>query len=199
MERMGDPALTPQERFTYRQYRTWPDSERWELIEGRAWAMSPAPMTRHQKLSGRLFARIFNFLEGHPCEVFEAPFDVLLPAMTDEEEDAVDTVVQPDISVFCDRSKITKRGGRGAPDWVIEILSPRTAKKDFETKYLVYERHGVREYWIVDPGNESIHAWLLGPEGSFGEEHLYEDGEAAPGTVLEGLVIDTKELFKDSD
>jgi len=194
---MGDPAFDPQERFTYRQYRTWPDSERWELIEGHAWAMSPAPMTGHQKLSGRLFARIFNFLEGHPCEVFEAPFDVLLPVIADEAEDAVDTVVQPDISVFCDRSKITKRGARGAPDWAIEILSPRTAKKDFETKYRLYERHGVREYWIVDPGNETIHVWMLEPEGRFGEEKLYEDGEAAPSAVLEGLVIDTEELFKD--
>ena len=191
---MGDPAQTPQERFTYRQYRTWPDSERWELIEGHAWAMSPAPMTRHQELSGKLFLDIGIFLKGKPCKVYDAPFDILFPK-GEESDDEVQTVVQPDIVVICDRSKITKRGGRGAPDWVIEILSPRTAKKDFETKHRLYERHGVREYWIVDPGNESIHAWLLGPETRFGEEQLYEDGEAAPSTVLEGLVIDTRELF----
>jgi Uma2 family endonuclease len=194
MERMGNPALTPQESFTYRQYRTWPDEERWELIDGQAWAMSPAPMTGHQKVSGSLFAKIHNFLEGEPCRVFDAPFDVVLPR-GEESDDEVRTVVQPDIVVICDKSKITKRGGRGAPDWVIEILSPRTAKKDFETKFRLYERHGVREYWIVDPGMAVIHAWRLGQDGSFGEERLYEDGEAAPSAVLDGLVIDTEKLF----
>jgi Uma2 family endonuclease len=195
---MGNPALEPDERFTYRHYRTWPDEERWELIDGHAWSMSPAPMTRHQELSGKLFLKIGNFLEGKPCKVFDAPFDVLLPR-GDESDDETDTVVQPDISVFCDKSKITKRGARGAPDWVIEILSARTAKKDFETKYQLYQRHGVREYWIVDPGAAAIHAWRIGAGSLFGEESIYEEGESAPSALLEGLVIDTRELFADLD
>jgi Uma2 family endonuclease len=194
MERMGNPALTPQESFTYRQYRTWPDEERWELIDGKAWAMSPSSVTRHQDLSGKLFLDIGIFIKGKPCKVYNAPFDVLFPK-GEESDDEIITVVQPDIVVICDKSKITKRGGRGAPDWVIEILSPRTAKKDFETKYRLYESHGVREYWIVDPYTAVIHAWRLGQDGKFGEEKFYEDGEAAPSEVLQGLVIDTELLF----
>jgi Uma2 family endonuclease len=194
MERMGDPASAPEERFTYRHYRTWPDSERWGLIEGHAWAMSPAPLRAHQKLSMRSSGWINSFLEGKPCEIYAAPFDVLFPE-ADEGNDEVATVVQPDVVVICDKSKLTKSGARGAPDWVIEILSPRTAKKDFETKFHLYERHGVREYWIVDPGAAAIHAWRLGENGSFGEETLYEDGENAASAVLEGLGIDAKGLF----
>ena len=195
---MGNPALTPQESFTYREYRTWPDDERWELIDGQAWAMSPAPMTRHQDLSGKLFLAIGNFLEGKPCKVYSAPFDVLFP-QGEESDDETRTVVQPDIVVICDKSKITERGGRGAPDWIIEILSPRTAKKDLETKYRLYERHGVREYWIVDPGAKVIHAWRLGKDGRFGEESIYDEGENAPSSVLAGLVIDTQRLFSEQD
>jgi Uma2 family endonuclease len=195
---MGNPTLAPDERFTYRHYRTWPDEERWELIEGHAWAMSPTPIRPHQKLSMRLSGWINSFLEGKPCEVYAAPFDVLFPE-SDEPDDEIGTVVQPDILVICDKSKLTRSGARGAPDWVIEILSPRTAKKDFEVKHRLYERHGVREYWIVDPGAAVIHAWRLGKNEKYGEETIYEDGEAAPSSVLNGLVIDTKKLFADLD
>jgi Uma2 family endonuclease len=190
---MGNPLLAPEERFTYRHYKTWPDEERWELIEGHAWGMSPAPLRGHQGISGLLCRRIGNFLEGKPCKAYSAPFDVLLPA-SDEADEEVGTVVQPDIIVICDRSKLTPRGARGAPDLVVEIVSPRTAKKDYETKYHLYERHGVREYWIVDPGARAIHAWRLGADGRFGEEALYEEGQL-PSTVLEGFVVDLKELF----
>jgi Uma2 family endonuclease len=195
---MGNPALAPEERFAYRHYRSWPDEERWELIDGRAWSMSPAPMWRHQRILLRLGTKIQAFLEGKPCEPCIAPFDVLLPR-SDEDDDEVDTVVQPDLSVFCDKSRLTARGARGAPDWVIEILSPRTAKKDFEVKHHLYERHGVREYWIVDPAAKVVHAWRLGEGGRFGEEKIYEEGESAPSAVLEGLVINTKVLFADLD
>jgi Uma2 family endonuclease len=195
---MGEPAIERDARFTYRHYRTWPDEERWELIDGHAWAMSPAPMRSHQEVSARLFNQIYNFLKGKPCKVYDAPFDVLLPG-SEEEDDEVDNVVQPDIAVFCDKSKLTKGGARGAPDWAIEILSPRTAKKDYEVKHRLYQRHGVREYWIVDLNAAVIHAWRLGEDGLFGEEQIYEDGEAAPSSVLDGLVIKTNELFAEVD
>jgi Uma2 family endonuclease len=195
---MGDPERAPGERFTYGQYATWPDEERWELIDGQAWAMSPAPLTSHQEISARLFNQIYNFLRDKPCRAFAAPFDVLLPQGQESDEET-DTVVQPDISVFCDRAKISRRGARGAPDWVIEILSARTAKKDFEAKFHLYQRHGVREYWIVDPDSAAIHAWLLGADGAFGVETIYEDGATAPSSVLSGLVIDTRPLFADLD
>ncbi len=193
---MGDPALTPGARFTYGQYKTWPDEERWELIEGKAWAMSPAPLVRHQELLGRLHLTIGNFLAGKPCRVFLAPFDVRLPR-SDEPDDEVDTVVQPDIVVFCDGRKLDRRGARGAPDWAIEILSARTAKKDYETKHLLYQKHGVREYWIVDPAAAAVHVWRLGDDGRYGEEELYEAEGSLASSVVSGLSIDLAALFAD--
>jgi len=198
---MGDPNLAPEERFTYRHYRTWPDSERWELIHGHAWAMSPAPRTRHQALVGEIYAKLKDFLRGKPCKAFLAPFDVLLPA-ADEADDEVDTVVQPDIVVFCDRSKITEAGARGAPDLAVEILSPSTSKKDMNDKFRLYESRGVREYWVVDPGNRSILVFRLGPEGRYDEGELRDRGrEYGPidSAVLPGFSIDPESLFAEMD
>lgn len=106
--------------YTYGDYKTWPEDERWELIDGTAWNMSPAPNRFHQKYSLKFAQQIINFLEGRPCEVYAAPFDVLLPDRDDQEEDDVVTVVQPDISVICDKKKLTFKGCTGAPDRIIE-------------------------------------------------------------------------------
>jgi Uma2 family endonuclease len=201
MERMGDPAVTPEEHFTYGQYRTWPDSERWELLEGRAWSMSPAPKSRHQALVWRLSSLLFNFLKGRPCKAFPAPFDVLLPDGA-EPDDEVATVVQPDISVFCEKSKLTERGARGAPDLVVEILSPSTSKKDQNDKFRIYEKHGVREYWIVDPAAWSLWVYRLGSDGRFDAGELRERlGDLSPisSKALQGFVIDPVELFTELD
>jgi Uma2 family endonuclease len=201
MERMGDPALTPREHFTYRHYKTWPDEERWELIDGRAWAMSPAPMTRHQEIVARLFTDIRVFLKGKPCKAYDAPFDVLLPR-GGEADDEVDSVVQPDISVFCDRSKITDRGARGAPDLVIEVLSPSTSRKDQKEKYDLYERSGVREYWVVDPAPWSVWVYRLDSEGRFDSGELRDrlgDLDPIDSTVLVGFSVDPTPLFADLD
>lgn len=198
---MGNPALAPRDHFTYRHYKTWPDSERWELIEGHAWSMSAAPMKRHQLLLGELYLRMGNFLRGKPCKVFLAPFDVLFPE-GEEPDDEVDTVVQPDIVVFRDRGKLTDAGARGAPDLVVEILSPSTSRKDLNEKYRLYERSGVREYWVVDPGNRSILAYRRGEDGSFGEGELREPLRGyAPlhSLVLEGFILDPLELFAAMD
>ena len=198
---MGNPALAPQERFTYRHYRTWPDSERWEIIDGRAWAMSPAPRRRHQEISLRLLRDIGTFLTGKTCKVFGAPFDVLLPKSS-EADDEVDTIVQPDIVVFCDKAKLTIRGARGAPDLAVEILSPSTSKKDMNDKFALYESRGVREYWVLDPAAFSIWAYRLAKPGRFDEGELRDllgDESAIASIVLEGFSVDPKELFADLD
>jgi Uma2 family endonuclease len=195
---MGNPVLAPEERFAYRHYRTWPKDERWELIDGQAWNMSPAPGTRHQDLSGRLFLLIATYLKGKTCKVFAAPFDVLMPE-ADEPDDDVSTVVQPDIVVICDRSKLDSRGARGAPDWIVEILSPSTAAKDYGVKLALYRNRGVREYWIVDPAAKVVHAWVLGEDGQYCKERIYAAGDRASSAVLSGLVVDTAELFSDLD
>ncbi|MDA8427122.1 MAG: Uma2 family endonuclease [Treponema sp.] len=201
MERMGDPAVTPRERFTYRQYLSWPDPERWELIDGQAWSMSPAPARRHQIVVGRLYAAIYDFLKGKSCQAFVAPFDVLLP-QGGEPDGEVDTVVQPDIVVYCDKSKLTYAGARGAPDLAVEVLSPSTSKKDLAEKFALYERQGVREYWVVDPGNGAVQVWRLESAGGYGSGELRDfvrDASPIVSRVLEGFSVDPAELLSDLD
>ncbi len=194
---MADLARNLDERYTYGDYRTWDDDERWELIDGRAWCMSPAPMRRHQKLILRLGRKIGDFLEGRTCEAYIAPFDVLLPEGDEDDED-VQTVVQSDLVVYCDRSRLRDFGARGAPTFVIEILSPSTAKKDLGDKFALYERHGVREYWVVDPDAHVVHAWDSDNSGRVGRERLHKLGESVKSTSLDGLVVDTGELFAEA-
>jgi len=198
---MGNPELAPKERFTYRNYRTWPEEERWEIIDGQAWSMSPAPMRQHQAVVRYMTEKFGAFLRGKPCKVYPAPFDVLLPSH-DEADDEADTVVQPDLVVYCDRSKLTDRGARGAPDLTVEILSPSTQKKDLNEKFRLYERHGVREYWVVDPGNRSIQVWHLKSEGGYDEGELRDplrEYGAIPSLVLEGFSVEPAELFAEAD
>lgn len=193
---MGEPALKNDRIYTYGDYKTWPEDERWELIDGTAWNMSPAPNRFHQKYSIKLTQQIMNFLEDHPCEVYAAPFDVLLPDREDQEEDDIVTVVQPDISVICDKNKLTFKGCTGAPDWIIEILSPFTSRKDLSIKFELYRRHGVREYWVVDPGNRYVHVYVLDYNGNYPEDPtVYLHDAAVPCTVIEGLSIDLTRVF----
>ncbi|MEW5815316.1 MAG: Uma2 family endonuclease [Spirochaetota bacterium] len=196
MKKMGMPLRKPEEGFTYKDYKSWPPDERWEIIRGIAWNMSAAANRYHQEISGVLFNRIYTFLAGKPCRVYHASFDVLLPDNTDQNEDDVATVVQPDISVICDPNKLTVQGCTGAPDWIIEILSPYTSKKDVEIKFHLYEQHGVKEYWIVDPGNRYVHVYLLGADGKYPmEPQVFLDKDSIACTVLEGLRINLEEVF----
>jgi len=171
-------------RFTYADYRNWPDDERWELIDGEAYAMAPAPTISHQTLAGQLFRQIDEALDGAPCRALIAPVDVLLPA-TEETEDRTVTVVQPDILVVCDPTKITERNVRGAPDWIIEVLSPATARHDHLTKRALYERAGVREYWLVHPVDRIVTVYTL-KDGQYGGPEIAEmAGERAPAIFPE--------------
>jgi Uma2 family endonuclease len=184
---MGQPAVKVG-RFTYGDYCTWPDEERWELIDGVAYAMSPAPPRGHQEVVVELVTQIRVFLRGKPCRVYVAPFDVRLSDQ-DEADAQVPTVVQPDLAVICDPAKLDARGCRGAPDWVIEILSPSTASKDWIQKRHAYERHGVREYWLVHPVDRVLTIYRR--EGdSFGSPDIQAIEGSTVVQVLEGLVID---------
>jgi Uma2 family endonuclease len=196
MEPISDPALRLDDRFTYGQYKNWPEDQRWELIDGEAWAMAGAG-TRHQELVGRLYVGFRTFLEGKPCRVLLAPYDVLFPK-SDEEDDAVPSVVQPDLVVFCDPSKIRAANARGAPDLLVEILSPSTSRKDLNEKFRLYERHGVREYWVVDPWARTICVYRPAAKGRFDRGELHEASLGATkveSRVLEGLAIDLGPLF----
>ena len=194
---MADPAIKADQVYTYGDYRTWPDDERWELIEGTAWNMSPAPARAHQEILGGLFQQIKNHVDGSSCKVYAAPFDVLLPTAQETEEDDVTTVVQPDISVICDPNRLTTKGCTGAPDWIVEILSPGTSKKDYSNKMTLYQKHGVREYWIVDPGNRFVHVYLLGGDNRYPDApEIFLGSVTVPCTVLAGLEIDLSSIFE---
>lgn len=183
------------ERFTYGQYCEWDDGERWELIDGVPYNMSPAPSRRHQGILMRVSLFIGNFLVDKPCQVYFAPFDVRLPDFSEEDDNDVSTVVQPDLVVVCDEKKLDDRGCRGAPDLVVEILSPSTSRKDIGVKFDLYERNGVREYWIIHPTEESLMIFTLGADGKYGRQKGYGCGDLATSAVLEGLELNIEEVF----
>ena len=191
---MGPVALKLEERFTYGDYVTWQDNERWELIDGVPFNMSPAPGSAHQSILMDLGKQFAVYLSGKPCKVFPAPYDVRLPN-ADESDDRVETVVQPDLSIICDRKKIDKAGCRGAPDLVVEILSPGTAQKDIKVKFERYERAGVRQYWIVEPEGKTVQIFTLGVDGTYGRPQMYVDGDKVPVSLFSDLVIDLTSAF----
>ena len=176
------------EHYTYVDYCTWDDSERWELIYGVPYAMAPAPKWEHQGVSREIAGQLFNFLKGKPCKMFTAPFDVRLNA--DDEDDIV---VQPDIVVICDRSKLSGTGCVGVPDMVLEILSPSTARHDRIIKLEIYQRAGVREYWIVDPDTKTVQTCTL-KDGLYFVRG-YVDTDTVAVNVLPGCEINLQEVF----
>lgn len=179
--------------YTYSDYLTWDDGKRWEIIDGVVYDMSPAPIIDHQRISGALFYMIYNFLSDKRCEVFSAPFDVILPKIGEKEDDST-TVVQPDIVVVCDNQKLTKRGCTGAPDLVIEILSLSTAKKDMTVKMKLYQRAGVRELWVVHPEEKWVQIFIFS-EGNLVSMQSFDDSGLPEVSVLPGLTIELPRVF----
>jgi len=181
-------------RFTYADACCWPEEERWELIDGDAWDMSPAPNPLHQEVSGRLFYRLYGHLRGHGCRVFAAPIDLLLPE-ADEADDAVETVVQPDLVVVCDGEKVRERYLYGPPDLVVEIVSPSTARRDEGIKRDRYEAAGVEEYWVIYPVEQVVHRYRS-KAGRYGAAEVFglEDGSFLSSRFPE-LEVNLLELF----
>ena len=180
-------ALRKEKHYSYADYLTWPDDARYELIDGEAFLMAPAPLIEHQEVAGEVFRQLANQLDGKPCRPYIAPVDVRLPR-NDEADAAIDTVVQPDVLVVCDPSKIDRRGVRGAPDWLVEVLSPSTAAHDQIAKRRTYERAGVREYWLVHPGDRTLTVYAL-IDGQYGRPDIYELKDHTPIGVLPGVSI----------
>ena len=169
-----------QQKYTYADYAQWPEDERWELIEGVAYAMT-GPLRIHQEIVSELGRQIGNYLQGKPCKIYVAPFDVRLPRQ-DEADANVETVVQPDLSIICDISKLDKLGCKGAPDWIVEVLSPSTLLKDMNTKRSIYQQHGVLEYWIIHPEDRWLMVYTLDAQGRYGQPGVF--GMDEPTTVL---------------
>jgi Uma2 family endonuclease len=180
---------------TYADYLQWPEEARYELIDGQAFAMAPAPTRRHQEVVGELFRQIANALEDSPCRPYIAPFDVRLPR-ADERDEEIDTVVQPDLSVICAKDRLDERGCRGAPDWIIEVLSPATAGHDQIVKRAIYERAGVREYWLVHPTDRIVTIYLL-ENGAYGKPAVYELQGTTAAVTLPQVVIDWARVLRE--
>ena len=177
-------------RYTYSDYYSWDDDQRYELVDGEMYVMSPAPTWRHQGLISKFNYQFEDFLKDRPERVFPAPFDVRLNADTSDN-----TVVQPDVVVICDRDKLVGTGCVGAPDMVIEILSPSTSRRDRTVKFNQYLKYGVREYWIADPEAKTVAVHLL-KDGEY-ITRPYTDADVVPVQVLEGCTINLSKVFVD--
>lgn len=187
------PLPTPRDYYTFEDYLEDTGEERYEIIDGEPILMAP-PSSNHQRISGALFAQLYNYLEGKKCEVFAAPFGVRPFERDGDKPKDVTTMLQPDISVVCDRSKIDKHGCKGAPDMVIEILSPSTRRHDQLVKLNLYQKAGVREYWIVSPEEETVKVLLL-ENGILTLHELYEKNDFARVHVLANCGIDLSRVF----
>ncbi|GHS96519.1 hypothetical protein AGMMS50276_15020 [Synergistales bacterium] len=181
--------------YTYGDYKTWDDDLRYELIDGEAFLMSPAPTTRHQRLLSDLHRQIANYFHGKECEVFFAPVDVFLPNGDEEDDDDIDTIVQPDIVIVCDESKVREKGIFGAPDVVFEVLSPSTKSRDKDEKLRLYERAGVKEYFIVDPQENIVTAYRRGGLNHFSRKTLYGAADTLEFDTFKELKISLAEVF----
>jgi Uma2 family endonuclease len=195
MKALSDISLLDfSKTYSYADYLKWEFQDRLELIKGKIYNMSPAPATRHQQISSKIFARIWNYLDGHDCQVFAAPFDVRLPVRSQKNTD-VRTVVQPDICVICDSNKIDTKGCLGAPDLIIEILSPGNSKKEMKDKYEVYEESSVKEYWLVDIANECVFVYVLDKTGKYIGLKPFVTEDIIESSTLIGFRISTQDIF----
>lgn len=181
--------------YSFADALTWDEQDRIEIINGEVFMMA-TPSTRHQEISMELSRQLANFLEGKKCKVYPAPFGVRLFEQNEQRPEDVDTLVEPDISVICDRSKIDKHGCKGAPDMIIEILSPSSRRHDRLVKLNLYQRAGVREYWVVDPENESVLVFgldnnILKLREDYGRE------DVAKVNVLDGCFIELRKIFSE--
>ena len=182
-------------RYTYADYLTWLDDKRRELIDGFVHLMTPAQKRRHQGISSLLNYYFVNYLKNKNCKVYTAPFDVRLPKNGETGDTQIYTVVQPDISVICDLEKLDDRGCIGAPDLIIEILSPSTAKKDINDKFILYQESGVTEYWIVNPNDENINVFVLDAKGKYQLMGMYAGDMKIKLSIFNDFEIKLTDIF----
>jgi Uma2 family endonuclease len=190
---VNEPTIEYGHEYTYADYLKFEFDEMVELIRGKIFKMSPSPKTKHQKISINLCVDIGYFLKGKKCQLYEAPFDVILP-IANKKRNTATTVVQPDICVICDPTIIEENGCFGVPNWIIEILSDSTAKKDNSNKYDVYEEAGVNEYWIVSPEYSTVEIYLL-ENGKYTRKQVLDKNDKIKPYTLPELEIDLSEVF----
>lgn len=183
---MTFPAEKTSQRFSWHEYKEWPEDERWQIIDGHAYCMTAAPNIRHQKITGNLYALIREKLKGKPCTTFIAPTDVVFDEFN---------IVQPDVLVVCNKSRITDANIQGAPDLVIEVISPSNSFMDKKLKLELYERFGVPEYLLVDPVGDLVERFRL-VDGKYGRADIFPWHEELSLVSLPGLVISLWDVFE---
>ena len=183
-------------KYSYADYLTWKFKERVEIIKGHIFKMSPAPGMKHQRISSRIHIQLGVFMnsQGNKCEIFSAPFDVRFPKASADNEHVFD-IVQPDLCVVCELSKLDERGCLGAPDLIVEILSPGSLQSDLKEKYELYERNSVGEYWVVHPEDSTVLIYRLNEGGKYQASRLFTKGDKVNSVVLPGLELDLNEVF----
>lgn len=180
--------------YSYADYLKWTFEERLELIKGKIFKMTPAPASRHQMISWVLSGELYAFLKNKDCKAYPAPFDVRLPRKQGDGDKQIFTVVQPDICVICDLNKLDKRGCIGAPDIVVEILSPGNNQTELRNKYEVYEESGVLEYWIISPQDKTFLQYIL-VTGAYQALRPLVVGDIITTAIMPGFELPLETVF----
>ena len=190
--------LDMNKRYTYADYLTWMDDVRRELYDGFIRLMTPAPSMRHQEISFNLSGILRYFLKDKKCKGFAAPCDVRFSKSKRQKDNKqIFTVLQPDLFVVCDLTKIEDNSCLGAPDFVIEIVSAKNSKRDIHDKFEIYQEHGVREYWIVFPNDENVSVFVLDEDGKFQFKGMFAGDDKIPVHIFNGdLEVDLTEVFE---
>lgn len=190
-----EPSMEYGATYTYADYLTWTVQDRFEILKGRLFKMSPAPSRYHQESSGELHYIMMDFFRGKSCKVYSAPFDVRLPRKGSTKDEDIITVFQPDLCVVCDMGKLDSRGCIGAPDLVVEILSPGNSKKEMREKFEIYEEAGIKEYWMVNYQEKTILTYVLKNGKYIGLKPLTE-GETMKSTLFPELQFEVAQIFE---
>lgn len=185
-----------EQKYSYADYLIWDSDERWEIINGEVYNMSPAPSRIHQEISGKIYRQISESIENKGCKAYYAPFDVRF-AEKKQKNDSIFNVVQPDIVVVCDNEKLDDKGCIGCPDIIIEIISPTSAVRDAKDKFVLYEKQGVKEYWIVYPEEKMIMIFNLNKNKEYGKPKIYSSKDVIETDILPGLKVELARVFED--
>lgn len=188
------PIPKSKEKYTYADYLTWPEGERWEIIDGVPY-MRAVPSTVHQVILMELSRQIANHLRDKSCKVYPAPFSVRLTKGDEISDEDIKKVVEPDITIVCDKSKVDEKGCNGAPDMIIEIISPSSVKTDRLIKFNMYEKVGVKEYWIVEPEVKIVSVFVLQENGRYGRQEVYSEEDQISLNIIPDLSIDLELVF----
>ena len=188
--------LDPEGSYTYADYLLWKFEERLEILKGKI-AQMAAPNRAHQRISGNLFLMFGTALWRNQCKVYAAPFDVRLTRQHPKQNKEVTTVVQPDLCVICDPTKLDDRGCIGAPDLIVEILSPGNSRKEMKDKFEIYEENGVTEYWVVLPEFQTIQVYRLNEQGHYIGLPPAVSGEILKTSIIPNLEVNVGEVFEE--